>query len=114
MTADKTTRERTVLIYVTFPSLEAAEKLGGELVEQRLAACVNILPGMISIYRWQGKHQRDAEVVMIAKTRESQKEAVIEAVKRRHTYETPAILVLPVEGGSEAYLSWIAAETSTA
>lgn len=105
------TRERTVLIYVTFGSLEAAEKVGGELVEQRLAACVNILPRMISIYRWKGERQRDEEVVLIAKTREALSDAVIAAVKGLHTYETPAILVLPIEGGSEAYLSWIADET---
>ncbi len=104
--------ERTVLIYVTFGSLDAAERLGGELVEQRLAACVNILPRMISIYRWKGERQRDEEVVLIAKTRVGRKDDVIACVKRLHTYDTPAILVLPVDGGSEDYLSWIAAETS--
>lgn len=104
--------ERTVLIYVTFGSLDAAERLGGELVEQRLAACVNILPRMISIYRWNGERQRDEEVVLIAKTREGRKTQVIDYVRQHHDYETPAILVLPVDGGSEAYLAWIAGETA--
>ncbi len=104
--------DKPVLIYSTFPSPEAAEGAGRELVERRLAACVNILPGMISIYRWEGAIARDGEAVMIIKTRESLAATVMEAVKGRHTYANPALLVLPVIGGADAYLRWLNDETS--
>ena len=103
--------ERAVFVYTTFPSLVEAEKTGRAVLEQRLAACVNILPGMVSHYWWQGAIERGEEVVMIIKTRASLSEAVRAAVKAMHSYTTPAILVLPVEGGDPAYLAWLMAET---
>src|SRR5919205_4046839 len=96
--------ERVIFVYTTFPSLVEAEKAGRAVVERRLAACVNILPGMISHYWWQGTIERAEEVVMIIKTRASLAEAVRAAVKEMHSYDTPAILVLPVEGGDAGYL----------
>jgi periplasmic divalent cation tolerance protein len=72
--------DKPVLVYATFPSGEVAETMGRQLVEQRLAACVNILPGMTSIYRWEGVIERDSEVVMIVKTRASLAEAAMGAV----------------------------------
>jgi len=104
--------DKPVLIYSTFPSGEVAEKVGKQLVEQRLAACVNILAGMTSIYRWEGRIARDAEVVMIIKTRQSLAEPVIAAVKEQHPYTNPALLVVPVEGGSGDYLAWLLKETA--
>ncbi len=104
--------DKPVLIYSTFPSGPVAESIGGQLVEQRLAACVNILPGMTSIYRWEGKVARDSEAVMIIKTRASLAEAVIAAVKAQHPYTNPALLVIPVEGGAAAYLAWLCEETA--
>lgn len=104
--------ERAVFVYTTYPSLVEAERAGRAIVERRLAACVNILPGMISHYRWQGQIERGEEVVMIFKTRASLAEAVRAAVKESHPYETPAIVVLPVEGGDPNYLAWIMAETA--
>lgn len=106
--------QRAVLVYTTYPSLVEAEEAGRAIVESRLAACVNILPGMISHYWWQGKIERGEEVVMIIKTRATLAEAVREAVKSRHSYSTPAILYLPIEGGEASYLEWIAAETADA
>ena len=103
--------ERAVFVYTTYPSLVEAERAGRAIVEQRLAACVNILPGMISHYWWEGKVERGEEVVMIFKTRASHAEAVRAAVKETHAYTTPAIVVLPVEGGDPSYLGWINAET---
>jgi periplasmic divalent cation tolerance protein len=73
---------------------------------------VNILPGMVSHYWWQGKLERAEEVVMIFKTRASHAEAVAAAVRESHPYTTPAVTVLPVEGGDPDYLAWIAAEAS--
>lgn len=104
--------DKPVLIYSTFPSPEAAAAVGNELVEAHLAACVNILPGMTSIYRWEGKIAKEAEAVMIIKTRASLAEAVIAATRRRHTYTNPALLVIPVEGGSADYLGWLMQETT--
>lgn len=104
--------DKPVLIYSTFPTAEAAETAGRDLVEHHLAACVNILPGMTSIYRWEGEIARDSEAVMIIKTRAGAVDAVIAAVKKRHSYTNPALLVVPVEGGSADYLSWLAKETA--
>ena len=103
--------ERAVFVYTTYPSIVEAEQAGRALVERRLCACVNILPGMISIYWWQGKIDRGEEVVMIIKTRASLAEAVGAAVKQMHSYSTPAILVLPVENVDADYHAWIVAET---
>jgi len=103
--------DKPVLIYSTFPSPEAAETAGRALVERRLAACVNILPGMVSIYRWEGAIARDSEAVMIIKTRASLAERVVAEVKALHTYANPALVVLPVVGGAEAYLAWLLGET---
>jgi periplasmic divalent cation tolerance protein len=106
--------ERAVFVYTTYPSLVEAERAGRAIVERRLAACANILPGMISHYWWEGKVERGEEVVMIFKTRASLAEAVRAAVKEGHSYTTPAIVVLPVEGGDPAYLGWVMAETAAA
>src|SRR5438105_10288164 len=89
--------ERVVFVYTTYPSIVEAEKAGRALVERRLCACVNILPGMVSLYWWQGAIERGDEVVMIIKTRALLGEEVCAAVKEMHSYSTPAILVLPIE-----------------
>lgn len=104
--------ERAMLVYTTYPSLVEAERAGRAIVERRLAACANILPGMISHYWWQGTVERGEEVVMILKTRASLVERVQAAVRERHPYETPAILALPVEAADPAYHAWIVAETA--
>ncbi|MGE0565707.1 MAG: divalent-cation tolerance protein CutA [Pseudolabrys sp.] len=106
--------ERAVLVYTTFPSLVEAERAGRAIVEKRLAACVNILPGMVSHYWWQGKIERGEEVVMILKTRAVLAEAAGAAVRELHSYDTPAIVTVPVEGGDAGYLDWIMAETAGA
>jgi periplasmic divalent cation tolerance protein len=104
--------ERTVFVYTTFPSLVEAEKAGQALVDARLAACVNILPGMISVYRWQGVVERAEEAVMIVKTRASLAEQVRASVKATHPYDTPAIAVLPVESTDDRYFDWILDSTA--
>lgn len=104
--------ENAVVVYVTFPSLADAEKAGRAIVARRLAACVNILPGMVSHYWWEGKVERGEEVVALFKTRASLADALAAAVKERHSYTTPAIVTLRVEGGDPAYLAWIMAETA--
>ncbi len=104
--------DRPVLVYTTYPSLVEAEKAGRSLVEKGLAACVNILPGMRSIYRWQGKVEQAEEAVMIVKTRDAQKEAVATEVKRGHAYDTPAILFVATGGGDAEYIDWILSESN--
>src|SRR5581483_4503691 len=104
--------ERAVLVYTTYPSIVEAEHAGRAIVEKRLAACVNIIPGMISHYWWEGKVDRGEEVVMIIKTRASLAERVRAAVKEKHSYTTPAVLVLPVESVDPAYHKWLVEETA--
>jgi periplasmic divalent cation tolerance protein len=106
--------DRAVMLYTTFPSLVEAEKTGKALVEDRLAACVNILSGMVSHYRWQGVVERGEEAVMLIKTRASLAEPVRAAVKASHPYDTPAIMVLPIESVDETYFAWIMASTEPA
>lgn len=106
--------ESAVLVYTTWPSIVEAEQAGRSIVERRLAACVNILPGMISHYWWEGKVERGEEVVMIIKTRAALAEAVSEAVKALHAYDTPAIVTLPVESADPDYHRWIVEEASAA
>jgi periplasmic divalent cation tolerance protein len=103
--------DRAVFVYTTWPTTVEAEAAGRALVERRLAACVNILPGMISHYRWEGKVERAEETVMIIKTRASLADAVSDAVKELHSYDTPAIVVLPLESVEKGYLGWLLAET---
>ncbi len=103
---------QAIMIYTTYPSIVEAETAGRALIERRLCACVNILPGMVSFYRWQGKVERGDEVVMIIKTRASLAAAVRAAVKQMHSYTTPAILVIPIDRVDPDYHAWILAETT--
>jgi periplasmic divalent cation tolerance protein len=104
-------KERAVVLYTTYPSIVEAEQAGRALVERRLCACVNILPGMVSLYWWQGAIDRGDEVVMIIKTRATLAEAVRVAVKQMHSYTTPAILVIPLQSVDPDYEAWLMAET---
>jgi len=106
--------DKAVLVYTTFPDPAAAETVGGALVDAGLAACVNIIPGMTSIYMWQGKRQSEMETIMIVKTRAAFAERVMAEVRRLHSYENPALVVLPVETGSADFLAWIMAQTEPA
>src|SRR4051812_20819561 len=104
--------ERAVFVYTTYPSVVEAEEAGRSLVERRLCACVNILPGMVSYYWWNDALERGEEAVMIIKTRASLAERASVAVKEMHSYSTPAILVLPLESVDQNYFGWILAETA--
>jgi len=103
---------KPILIYSTFPSKADAVSLGNLLVERALAACVNILPGMTSIYMWEGSLECGDEVVMLIKTVAGHKDAVFEAVQQLHAFANPALLVLPIEGGSPEFLDWIKSQTA--
>jgi periplasmic divalent cation tolerance protein len=98
------------LIYITTKNKGEAERIGQALVEERLAACVNIIDGMYSIYRWEGKLTQDAETVLIAKTVQEKVAALTERVKTLHSYDCPCIIALPVTGGNNTFLKWVAEE----
>lgn len=104
-------KDEPVLLYTTFPSVVEASEAGRKLVEAGLAACVNIIPGMRSIYRWESKVEEAEEAVMVIKTRRSHAEKITAAIKAAHTYDNPAVLVLPILGGSQPFIDWILAET---
>ena len=108
---DAETNVRIVL--TTAPNAEVGALIARALVEERLAACVNVIPGVRSIYRWEGEIQDDPEVVLIIKTRADRCEALAARIKDLHPYDVPEVLVLPAVGGSAAYLSWIEAETKS-
>jgi periplasmic divalent cation tolerance protein len=100
-----------VVVFVTAPNEEEAVKMSKDIVEARLAACANIVGSVRSIYRWEGKVQDDAEVLVVLKTRRSLFPQLQTRVKELHSYSVPEVIALPVVGGSEEYLRWIAEET---
>ncbi len=95
------------IVLTTCADREQAERIAHRLVEQRLAACVNILPGVQSIYQWQGAVESAAEVLLMIKTRVAHTSEVQATIASLHSYEVPEFLVLPVSGGSESYLAWM-------
>ncbi|MBX9926903.1 MAG: divalent-cation tolerance protein CutA [Hyphomicrobiaceae bacterium] len=99
------------MVYTTFPTLESARLVARALVDARLAACVNILPGMVSIYRWNGAISEDGEVAMLIKTQRELVDRVIDEVGQRHPYATPAIVAYDIAAGSAVYLDWISEMT---
>lgn len=86
---------------------EAARKLARSLIEARLAACINIIPGVRSIYEWQSAIQEDNELILMIKTRREHVPQLIEFVKKNHSYEVPELIELPINSGNPDYLSWI-------
>jgi periplasmic divalent cation tolerance protein len=106
--------DRAVFVYTTYPSIVEAEEAGRALVGEWLCACVNILPGMVSYYWWQGAVERGEEAVMIVKTRAELSERVASAIKDMHSYAVPAIIVIPLESVDQPYLEWLMAETEAA
>jgi len=104
--------DKLVLVYATFPDTQMAVATAKHLLQARLAACVNILPGMISVYEWEGQLSEAQEVVAIVKTREALADMVVAAIRAGHSYDNPAVLVLPIAGGSAPFLAWIASQSA--
>jgi periplasmic divalent cation tolerance protein len=100
-----------MMIYITAKNANEAETIANALVEERLVACVNIIGPVRSIYRWKGNIERESEAVMVAKTKETLVDKVIERVKALHSYECPCIEAIPIVNGNPAYLQWICDET---
>jgi len=100
------------LVYVTAPSLAEAESLARLAVEQRLAACANILPGMRSLYWWQGKLESADEAVLLLKTTDALAPELVNALTQAHSYGCPCVVVLDISAGNQAFLDWIRGETA--
>ena len=101
------------VVLTTCGSKEEAQKIARVLVERRLAACVNIVPSIESVYRWQGKVESATEWLLLIKTRAEQFEAVRDAIRELHSYELPECIMISVEGGSREYLGWIEESTES-
>ncbi|WP_149535630.1 divalent-cation tolerance protein CutA [Siccirubricoccus phaeus] len=100
-----------VLVYVTAANQDEAKRIGRVLVEERLAACVNILPGHMAIYRWDGEIEESPEAAFLAKTTRARFEALRARIRDLHSYNLPAILALPAAMGDAEFLDWVAAQT---
>jgi periplasmic divalent cation tolerance protein len=99
-----------LVVLMTAGSQEEADQIAESLVAECLAACVNIVPGVTSVYRWQGQVERDQEWLLVAKSHTEALDNLVQRVQELHSYDVPEIVALPLTGGSEAYLRWIDAE----
>ncbi|MBZ4192793.1 MAG: divalent-cation tolerance protein CutA [Candidatus Contendobacter sp.] len=102
---------QALVVYCTCPDQGVAERIAEAVVAERLAACVNLIPGVTSVYRWEGQLQRDAEWLLIIKTRSAVYPQLEARICQLHPYQVPEIIALPIQAGSAAYLDWIAANT---
>ncbi|MCA1943880.1 MAG: divalent-cation tolerance protein CutA [Desulfovibrio sp.] len=100
------------LLYITAPSMDEARSLGRRLLERRLCACVNMLPGMHAMYWWQDAIEESEEVVMLCKTTMGKVQSCIEAVRELHSYDIPCVVALPILAGNPDFLQWIEDETT--
>ena len=113
---DDTTEDgegRRLWVYMTVGSIDEARVIGRALVQERLAACINIMDGMKSLYWWDGAVQEDTEAVLIAKTTQGRLDSLVERVQALHSYDCPCIVALPIVGGHGPFLSWIGTETGS-
>jgi len=100
-----------IVVLITASSREEAEKIGSALVDDRLAACVNIIPEVRSLFVWEGKRQDERETLLVAKSRRPLLDRLVARVKMLHSYTVPEVIALPVVGGSRDYLDWVEAST---
>ncbi|BCS94261.1 Divalent-cation tolerance protein CutA [Metallosphaera sp. J1] len=96
-----------VLVISTLPGMEEGKRIARTLVEEKLAACVNLVPGLVSIYRWEGKVTEDSEVLALIKTNSDRLDELIKRLKELHPYKVPEILALDIKNGFKLYLEWI-------
>jgi periplasmic divalent cation tolerance protein len=100
------------VVLVTAPDETVASRLARALVDERLAACANLVPGVRSVYRWQGRVQEDVEVLLVLKTASARCAALAERVRDLHPYDLPEVVALPVAAGSVPYLEWVVTEST--
>lgn len=109
--ADVSSTVPSIVVYVTVPNKEEGKKLAQSIIKEKLAGCVNRVPGIESIYWWNDKIETDAEELLIIKTRQSLLEALTAHVKANHPYEVPEVIALPISGGNHDYLKWLKEST---
>ncbi|MFX0170948.1 MAG: divalent-cation tolerance protein CutA [Candidatus Hodarchaeota archaeon] len=102
-----------VAVYTTVSTIDEAKKIGYNLVQKKLVACVNIIPNVQSIYRWKGKIEEDSEVILWCKTHESLIKDIKLIIQETHPYDLPAFVIYPIHSGSKSYLKWIDDETAS-
>ena len=103
---------QVAVVLTTAPDAETADRLAGRLLEDRLVACASVVPGVRSVYRWEGEVRRDDEVLLMLKTVSGAVQALTDRIAALHPYEVPEVLALPVGAGLEAYLGWVAEEVA--
>jgi periplasmic divalent cation tolerance protein len=103
----------SLVVFSTAPDTEVAEALAEHLVSEQLAACVSLVGGMRSVYRWEGEVHRDPEVLLIVKTDQQHLESLVATLQNRHPYECPEIIAMPIVGGSAGYLEWLASSLTS-
>ena len=101
-----------LLVLVTVSSVTEGERIARKVVEDRLAACVNIVPNLRSFFRWEGKITEEGEALLLLKTSGDKLDALAQRVKRLHSYELPEVIALPIVGGLADYLNWVRSETA--
>ena len=106
-------KNKYLIAFCSCPDEVVAARLAEVLVEERLAACVSQLPGATSVYRWEGRIQKDAEVLMVIKTTGERLGTLTARIEELHPYEVPEIIAVPLEGGSERYLAWLGQSVAT-
>lgn len=99
--------DRVVTVVTAAPDVDVAERIGATLVEEGLVACANIVPGVTSIYRWEGSIARERETLIFMKTAVSRTHRLTERIVELHPYDLPEVIALPVEGGHDPYLTWV-------
>ena len=104
--------DQALLVLTNVPDLECAQLIARTLVEARLAACVNLLPAVQSIYRWQGQIEEATEITLLIKTTSQQVDSLQTAIVKLHPYDVPEIIATPIVAGYAPYLQWIATETA--
>jgi len=105
-------KDNVILIIITVPDAKSANKISAMLVEQRLAACVNTITGVTSLYRWEGELNSDEELILLVKTASDNFDKISMAVKSIHPYDLPEIIAVPVVAGFSPYLKWVKDESS--
>ncbi len=100
-----------LFIYITCASEDEAERIASALLDERLIACANILPGMRSLYLWKGRREQAQETALICKTMTDRLDALTEKIRELHSYETPCVTVFPITGGNPDFLAWIEEST---
>ena len=101
-----------IAILCTAPDAASAERIAGVLVDEKLAACVNLVPGVSSTFRWEGKVQREPEVLLLIKTQRARFDAVCARVKALHPYTVPELIALPIDPSTPDYLAWLIENTT--